>query len=110
MRRATTPTHIFYFEIDPEESFEQILVTYAQNGRILLEKHKNDFAFEEPEEHCGKTVYPASLVLTQEETNLFSSKATVSVQVRALTAGADAVASEVMTLSVKEVLNSEVLR
>ena len=109
MRRATTPTHTFYFEDNPEEEFDQILITYVQNSRILLEKTKADLEFEEVTEKDGKTVYPASVQLTQEETRRFSSSIPVSVQVRALTYGKDAVASEIMALNVKDVLNSEVL-
>lgn len=108
MYRATTPTHIFIFEIDPEENFKTILITYSQSGEIVLEKGKNDLAFEEKEECCGK-VYQATLQLTQEESNLFEADKIVSVQIRAVSYDGDVVASEKMSVSVKDVLNDEVL-
>ena len=37
MYRATTPKHIFYFNVDPNETFEEILITYSQAGKIILE-------------------------------------------------------------------------
>lgn len=108
MYRATTPTHIFVFEVDPEENFKTILITYSQNGEIVLEKGKNDLTFEEKEECCGK-VYQATLQLTQEESNLFEADKIVSVQIRAVSYDGDVVASEKMSVSVKDVLNDEVL-
>lgn len=35
MYRATTPTHSFIFDIDPDETFRTILITYAQEGDIV---------------------------------------------------------------------------
>lgn len=111
MIRATTPTHRFFFDVDPEESFQKILITYAQNGQIVLEKHESDLSFESCEDFSGKSVYIASLKLTQEETNLFNAKpkGTVSIQVRAITPEGDAVASDISNISVENVLNDEVL-
>ena len=101
MIRATTPRHVFVFEdINPEENFSSILVTYAQN----------DLEFST--ETCGKKqVYIASYRLTQEETKLFSSKPrnVVEVQVRALTNGGDVYASDKRSITVQDVLNDEVL-
>ena len=45
MYRATTPTHSFIFDIDPDETFRTILITYAQEGDIVLEKGKSDLTF-----------------------------------------------------------------
>lgn len=108
MYRATTPTHIFVFEVDPDETFKTILITYSQSGVIILEKDKEDLTFEEKQECCGK-VYHALLRLTQEETKLFAAEKLVSVQIRAVTNDGDVVASEKMTVTVNDVLNDEVL-
>lgn len=108
MFRATTPTHIFIFEVDPEENFKTILITYSQGGEIVLEKGKNDLTFEEKTE-CNKKVYLGTLQLTQEESNLFEADRTVLVQIRAVSYDGDVVASEKMSVSVKDVLNDEVL-
>lgn len=111
MIRATTPRHVFVFEdINPEENFASILVTYAQNDQIVLEKTKDDLEFST--ETCGKKqVYIASYRLTQEETKLFSSKPrnVVDVQVRALTHAGDVYASDKRSITVQDVLNDEVL-
>lgn len=111
MIRATTPKHMFTFDVDPEETFSEILITYAQNGEIVLEKHKSDLTFESCDCFGGKTVYTASIKLTQEETNLFSAnpKGIVNIQVRAITENGDAIASDIMQISVQNVLNDEVL-
>ena len=111
MIRATTPKHIFTFDVDPEETFSEILITYAQNGKIVLEKHKSDLMFETCDCFGGKLVYRAFVKLTQEETKLFTAnpKGVVSVQVRALTEDGDAIASDVDQISVQNVLNDEVL-
>ena len=43
--RATTPTHTFVFDDNPETAFKTILVSYEQNGAIILEKGKEDMVF-----------------------------------------------------------------
>lgn len=109
MYRATTPKHTFIFDVNPDETFKTILITYAQDNLIILEKYKEDLTVIETTDCKGKTVYEASLRLTQSETNYFNANQTVSVQVRALTYDDEAVASEKKTISVKDVLNDEVL-
>ena len=111
MIRATTPKHSFIFEVDPEESFSNILITYAQSGEIILEKNKSDLTFDECEDLNGRNIYIASVKLTQEETNMFhaSPKGVVDIQVRAITTDGDALASDIERISVQNVLNDEVL-
>lgn len=111
MIRATTPKHTFIFDVDPEETFADILVTYAQSGEIVMEKHKADLVFENCEDLNGRKKYFASVKLTQEETNMFhaSPKGVVDIQVRAITPNGEALASEIERISVQNVLNDEVL-
>ncbi len=109
MYRATTPKHIFVFEDDPRVTFKQILITYAQDDQIVLEKEKDDLVVTEAEGCDGATVYEAALRLTQEETNLFNNKSAVKVQIRAMTYMDEVIASERMTVSVHDVLNDEVM-
>lgn len=105
MFRATTPLHTFIFNVNPDETFKRILISYAQNGNVILEKEKDDLTFEAKEE-----TWEASLRLTQEETNLFNAKArAVTVQVRALTYEDSAVAFEKQNIPLIDVLNDEVL-
>ena len=111
MIRATTPKHTFIFEQNPEESFDKILITYAQNGEIVMEKTKDDLEFGTGTDCEGNEVYTASLRLTQEETRQFSAKPRnmVDIQVRALTYAGEALASDKKSISVLDVLNDEVL-
>lgn len=111
MIRATTPKHSFTFDVNPEETFSEILITYAQNGKIVLEKHKSDLTFEACDCFGGKPVYTAFVKLTQEETKLFAAnpKGVVDIQVRAITPNGEALASEIERISVQNVLNDEVL-
>lgn len=111
MIRATTPKHMFIFEIDPSE-FTRVLISYSQNGQIILEKEKDDLTFEEVTNECdGSTGYAAWFRMSQEETKKFSAAPgkLVTVQVRALTSSNEALASDKKTFSVQDVLNDEVL-
>lgn len=109
MYRATTPLHTFVFDVNPAETFKTILITYAQDDVIVLEKGKDDLSVVAATDCNGDPVYEASLRLTQEETKLFNAQSRVKVQVRALTNEDEAVASEKMIVSVLDVLNDEVL-
>lgn len=109
MYRATTPTHSFIFDIDPDATFKTILITYAQDSDIVIEKGKSDLTFSTTTDRSGKTLYVASLRLTQEESNLFDADRNVVVQIRALTYNNEAVAFNKITVAVRNVLNDEVL-
>ena len=106
--RLTTPTQFFEFEYDPSE-YARIQITYKQGSNIILVKEKEDLIIE-PEVVDEKTVYVASFKLTQEETKKFApGNSPVKIQVRIITASGDADASDIYSLSVKDVLNDEVL-
>lgn len=97
MYRFTTPTHTFHFSTEVTEARE-VLITYAQNGKIVLEKHKDELTISED----GKA---ASFMLTEDESALFSAFRPVSVQVRVLTSGGESLASAVQEVSVLPVLH-----
>lgn len=97
MYRFTTPTHTFSFPLDVS-SAREILVTYSQNAKIVLEKHKADLTIAED----GKA---ASFMLSEDESALFSAFRPVSVQVRVLTSGGESLASAVQEVSVLPVLH-----
>lgn len=107
MYRATTPLHTFVFNVDPAE-FKTILITYAQNDVIILEKGKDDLTVVEATDCDDNVVYEASLRLTQEESNLFNTQSAVKVQIRAMTYEDEVFASAKMTVNVLSVLNDEV--
>lgn len=99
MYRATTPTHIF--DIGTEASaLSKILITYKQNGSVILEKDKDAV------ECDGNLV---KVKLTQEETNLFQCNKNADVQIRIKTEDGTVMASSVMNIYVNEILNEEVL-
>ena len=111
MIRATTPRHFFIFKNDPSE-YSKILVTYAQEGNIVLEKNKEDLTIEQKTNPCtGETEWVAYYRLSQQETKKFlaSTEKSVKVQIRALTTSGEALASEKKGLTVYDVLNDEVL-
>lgn len=111
MYRATTPKQIFIFEVDPSE-FTRILITYSQNGQIILEKEKDDLTFEEVTNAFNDIIgYSAWFRMSQEETKKFSAAPgkLVTVQVRVLTSSNEALASDKKTFTMQDVLNDEVL-
>ena len=99
MRRLTTPTHRFTLPLAVSDC-KEVLITYAQGSRRVLDKRLADM------EADGNTVV---LHLTQEDTAKFAAASDVDVQVRVLTLDGDALASVVMRIAVKDVLNDEVL-
>ena len=99
MRRATTPTHIFTFPDTVEvSSVTEILISYSQCGKVILEKTFNDLSID-----TDKNAF--YLDLTQDETDLFAPGKAL-IQVRAKT-GNKTLASQMIWLTVKPVLNSE---
>ena len=107
MIRATTPLQEFTFETNPAE-FSRILITYKQDETIVMEKTQADLSFSSYIGEDGIIVYIASFRMTQEEANLFEPEP-VRVQVRVLTSDNEALASEITTVRVSDVLDDEVL-
>ncbi len=109
MIRATTPKHIFIFDQDPTQ-YARILITYAQLNKTVMELEKDDLTIEEiPGSDPVK--WQAWYRMSQEETKLFSAlpEKSVRIQVRVLTGFGDALASEMLTTTISDVLNDEVL-
>lgn len=99
MKKGTTPTHSFGLPFDAS-MVKSVLITYAQNDVEVLSKETKDCTLE------GETI---AVKLTQEETLGFNHRANVQIQVRLLTMGGDALASDIKIVSVEQCLNSEVL-
>lgn len=100
MIRGTTPTHIFAlpFSLELVKTLE---ITYAQCGKIVLQKGLADCEIE------GNAV---RLDLTQEETFKLSESMYVDIQLRVLTQQDDALASRIMRVRVEDCLSKEVLK
>lgn len=99
MRRLTTPEHRFTLQIDPSV-INKIRITYAQNNAIVLTKENDDVSLD------GNV---ATVKLTQEETKKFTADKEVEIQVRVLTLGNDALASDIIKVDVQKVLDDEVM-
>lgn len=99
MRRLTTPEHKFTLQIDPSV-ISKVRITYAQNNAIVLTKEGEAVSLD------GNI---ARVKLTQEETKKFTADKEVEIQVRILTLGNDALASDIIKVDVKKVLDDEVM-
>lgn len=103
MYRVTTPTHTFTLPIDTSEC-NAIQVTYKQGCKILTKEY-NDGVLP-----SGMTLDEKDVIinLTQTETKGFA-VGTVDVQLRALTNGGKAYASQHFNVSVNRVNNEDIL-
>ena len=99
MRRATTPTHEYELDINTS-IISQIRITYSQDGEIVLTKKDDDVDLVDN---------VAKVRLTQQETNLFKADKIVEIQIRVLTLGNDAPASDIIKIPCERVLDDEVL-
>ena len=108
MIRATTPTHTFLFkDLDPS-SFKVLNIYYAQQGKELLLKTKDDCTFDNTETDDG-IIYEAQVTLSQAETKLFNARHDVEVQLRILTYDDKALATCKYKLPIHDVINDEEL-
>lgn len=103
MYRVTTPTHTFTLPIDTSEC-NAIQVTYKQGCNILTKEY-NDGVLP-----SGMTLDEKDVIinLTQAETKGFTA-GTVDIQLRALTNGGKAYASQHFTVNVSQVNNEDIL-
>lgn len=100
MIRGTTPTHTFVLPFD-STTVDKIKITYSQLDKEILTKTNKDVTFD------GDNVI---VTLSQAETFRFSEKnGAVSIQVRVVTTGGDALASKIMSVGVGKCLDKEVL-
>ena len=107
MIRATTPLQEFTFETNPAD-FARILITYKQDENIVLEKTQADLSFSSYIGEDGIIVYVAAFRMTQQEANMFAPEP-VRVQVRVLTTDGEALASDITSMRVTDVLDDELL-
>ena len=81
-------------------NYSKILVSFAQNGTVLVEKNKSDLTIEDD---------TAVVKLTQAETKLFNPSLLAMMQVRCYGGTYDAPGSVVFGIKVCPALNDEVL-
>lgn len=104
MYRVTTPVHTYTLPMDTSTCTE-VMVTYKQGSKTLT-KNYEDSTMPSGMSFDGNDVI---VKLTQTETKAFRGNSTVSAQVRVLTIGGDAYASQVFIIRTMDVLNEEVL-
>ena len=99
MIQGTTPTHTFDIPFDTA-LINKMRILYAQNNKLVLEKENADCSID------GNTI---TVRLTQEDTLKFVADALVQIQLRILTAGGDALASDIVNVDCRRILDDEVL-
>ena len=99
MFKGTTPTHTFNIPIDTS-LIKEVKITYSQKDKEILVKRTNDCTI-------GKGAITTRL--SQEDTFLFESNNIVTIQLRVLTLGGDAMIAEPIMIAVGKCLDYEVL-
>ena len=99
MIRGTTPLHTFTLPFSTELC-NTVRVIYGQNGQPVLVKSGSDLRLD------GNNI---ELKLTQEDTLKLCGGMYVDIQVRVLTHGGDALASDVVKVPVGRCLENEVI-
>ena len=94
MIRGTTPEHTFTVDVDLTDA-ESLFITYKQLDRVIIEKTKGDIEV---------TAEALKCVLTQHETLALNTKYPVKIQIRAGYEGGSAIASNIITTTVEEIL------
>ena len=101
MYRGTTPTITFNLDLDVS-NIVKLIVTFAQNGKIVFERNENQCAINTEENSI-------SLTLTEEETLSLKPNSDLSVQIRfALNNGVKGV-SRIASTYVENILHDGVL-
>lgn len=101
MRRGTTPINTFTLDLDLSEA--TVFITYAQRGRVAIEKTGSDLTFDGSGE-----AYTITVTLTQEDT-LALAPEKVNIQIRAVYADGSAIASNIVTTTAEAILKDGVI-
>lgn len=97
MTRGTTPTHKLNVNVDLTEA--RVYVTYKQRGSVIVERNNE-------EETNTLTIDSESIILTltQEETLKFYTNEKVDIQIRAVFATGEALASTIVSTYTDRIL------
>jgi hypothetical protein len=79
---------------------KDLRVIYVQQGLVLVKKGLSD---------CTANGSEVTVKLTQAESLRFDANKAVEIQVRVLTTGGDALASDIICVTVEECLDNEVM-
>jgi hypothetical protein len=97
--RGTTPTHTFTLPTD-SSLCTKVRAIYSQDDKLVFKIEDNRFIRSDNVVSCK---------LTQEETLMLSCKQYCDIQLRVLTSGGDAMACDIMKITVGRCLDDEVL-
>lgn len=97
--QGSTPTNEITVPF-PKNLIDKVVVTYYQDGKIVLEKHTDDLTISD---------YSVTAELNQEDTLRFEADKMVVIQIKVKTTDGDVIPSDNMYASVYKVLNKEVL-
>lgn len=97
--RGTTPTHVFNTDVNLSDC-EEIFVTYAQKGIVIINKNIDDL------ELTSETVV---VTLTQTDTLKLDTEYDVEIQIRALFDDGTAIASNIIKIDVERILKDGVI-
>ena len=92
--RGTTPTLEFKIPFETN-AIQNVYITFNQSNQNILEKTENDCIME------GKTI---TCKLSQTDTLLFDERLNIDIQIRIKTITDEALASNIITESVRQVL------
>lgn len=96
---GTTPTHTFTLPFE-KELIADLRITYSQNKKIIITKHKADVEID------GNDI---NVTLTQEETFGFKEKKMVFVQLKIKTIDDQVFNSDLIIMRVEPALDNEVI-
>ena len=99
IQQGSTPTHKFSTPY-VKDAIEWAIITYWQNGKIVLEKKRDEVIIED------------QLMITnlsQEDTLLFDETGDVKMQIKVKLTNGKVIPSEDMYARIKDVLNKEVM-
>ena len=97
--RGTTPTNVFNTNVDLTDA-EEIYVTYAQKGNVVINKYIEDLEVE---------TNNVRVTLTQVDTLKLDTVYDVEIQIRALFDDGTAIASDIITVDVERILKDGVI-
>lgn len=100
MTRGATPTHTFTLPIEIS-SIKNFIISYAQNGKIVLNKTMSECEIE------GDKI---KVSLTQEETLSFSHNIKAEIQIKFLTIEDKLIPTKIFETRVSRIINEEVLK
>lgn len=104
MYRGTTPTNVFKTAQNLSDA-DVVYITYKQAQKTVVEKTKQDIEF-----GTDGDMHTLTVKLTQADTlAFFKDLKTVEIQIRARYPDGTAIASEVVTASVSEVLKDGII-